>query len=341
MSTGLPVLVSPNGGMAELIEHGESGWIARDRTAAALASALRMALETSPSRRAKMGQNAEEAVHRHCSNSAVVKRHLELRRKLVEDTAVHAPVSATLPAKTRQGMAVVVACGDQAKFLPPCLAQIECQTQPAALVLVTGSSLAMELCGQLGVEFVEASETRTREAAVRRMFDAVPNLCAAVFVDAAVQLEPQCLATVESVFQRQPRIGMMAGFLAYSDQADDLGLTPNVDAHSLEFPDDCHCVAVRAEVLQHQPAGDAEWATVRYPGILASVPTPKPVGASPEKRYSAMALAQRTSSKLLWAWFLAAPVAEKARCVGRVLFQPRRTAQWLSWQLRALSVGTR
>ncbi len=34
MSTGLPVLVSPHGGMRELIEHGESGWVAGDASCA-------------------------------------------------------------------------------------------------------------------------------------------------------------------------------------------------------------------------------------------------------------------------------------------------------------------
>src|SRR6185312_16302863 len=46
MCTGLPVLVSPTGGMAELIADNESGWVAPETTPAGLASALRRFLDT-------------------------------------------------------------------------------------------------------------------------------------------------------------------------------------------------------------------------------------------------------------------------------------------------------
>jgi hypothetical protein len=83
MATGLPVLVSPNGGMSELIGDGDSGWVARDGSPDGLAEALRRALSVSPAERAAMGARASEAVRRMCANDIVVSRHLEHRSKAV------------------------------------------------------------------------------------------------------------------------------------------------------------------------------------------------------------------------------------------------------------------
>jgi glycosyltransferase involved in cell wall biosynthesis len=83
MATGLPVLVSPNGGMAELIADGKNGWVARDGSADGLAEALTRALSVLPAERAAMGARATEAVRRMCANDVVVAQHLEHRSKLV------------------------------------------------------------------------------------------------------------------------------------------------------------------------------------------------------------------------------------------------------------------
>jgi hypothetical protein len=48
-----------------------------------------------------------------------------------------------------------------------------------------------------------------------------------------------------------------------------------------------------------------------------------------------MALAQRGSAQIILNWFLAAPLAEKARWIVKILKHPLRTAQWAAWQLRA------
>ena len=42
---GTPVIVTPCGGLPELVTHGQNGWIAREPSADALAEALRAALE--------------------------------------------------------------------------------------------------------------------------------------------------------------------------------------------------------------------------------------------------------------------------------------------------------
>ncbi len=288
-----------------------------------------------------MGQNAAAAVSRHCSNHTVVKRHLELRRRLTEKATDQPAVMATDPLEARRGMAVVVTCADRIDLLPECLGKIARQTEPAARVVVIGSSQALELCRGSGAGFVDGQTQSAREAALQQVFEAAPHVRGIVFVEAGVQLEPHCLSAFEAVLRHRPDLGMVAGFSFHAGQTADLNLTPNFDLQALEATGECACVAVRAEALQQRHTGGTEWASVTYPEILTFGPARKASGGSAKKRYSAMALAQRTSSKLMWTWFLGAPAAEKVRWVGRVLFQPRRAAQWLSWQVRTASTRAR
>ena len=48
MASGLPVIASRSGGMAEMLTDGRSGWLASACDADALAAELRRALDTSP-----------------------------------------------------------------------------------------------------------------------------------------------------------------------------------------------------------------------------------------------------------------------------------------------------
>jgi glycosyltransferase involved in cell wall biosynthesis len=334
MSTGLPVLVSPHGGMPELIEQGESGWIAADTTPAALAEALCTALGTPPVRRAKLGQNAEAAVRRHCANSTVVERHREFRRLLLECPRTGEAVSLSSAGALR-GTAVVVHCGNRPELLPHCLTAIGAQTTPPAEILVTGSPAALKTCRELGLSFIESAEPCAPDALPPVILDAASRVCGLAFVDASVQLSPNCLATIEAAFQRLPQAGLVSGFLSRGDKTIDA-----VPAHHGPLcPNDfCHFpfVAIRSAALSQPNAG---WQAVTWPEILAAS---RPGAGEPAVRhYSAMALAQRTSPKLMWNWFLAAPLMDKARWMGRVFFRPRRAAQWLSWQLRTVSARTR
>jgi glycosyltransferase involved in cell wall biosynthesis len=79
MASGLPVLATRQGGMAEMIVDGESGWLADDATPEALAGALRRALATPPERLREMGRNASARVARICDNRTILDRHLAFR----------------------------------------------------------------------------------------------------------------------------------------------------------------------------------------------------------------------------------------------------------------------
>lgn len=79
MVSGLPVLATRQGGMAELIGDDDSGWLAEEATPEALAAALRRALATPPERLAEMGHCAAATVNVDCDNRSVLEQHLAFR----------------------------------------------------------------------------------------------------------------------------------------------------------------------------------------------------------------------------------------------------------------------
>ncbi len=83
MISGLPVIATRQGGMAELIADGESGWLVDDADPAALAGALERALATPPERLRAMGQRAAADVARLCANDRVLAAHLAFRAEVV------------------------------------------------------------------------------------------------------------------------------------------------------------------------------------------------------------------------------------------------------------------
>ena len=117
MSSGLPVVATPTGGMRELVEDGVSGWIATDSTANGIGDALRRALDTLPADRERMGQAAAGAVHRACDTSRIVARHLDLKGQLVSSPRRRPASVISNPSRGIAGIAVV---HDDVHLIPEC-----------------------------------------------------------------------------------------------------------------------------------------------------------------------------------------------------------------------------
>jgi hypothetical protein len=180
-----------------------------------------------------------------------------------------------------------------------------------------------------------------------RLLDGAPELRAVVFVNENVRLRPQYVGTAESVFERQPQVGLMFSILAYEGSGNRLEAPPSPDwSSAVRDCDAIPCVAVRpeaflceaflstvagAEVLAERRA--ERWAAVTYPDVLVSViPAGHANASGRPKRYSAMAIAQHGSGISLQ-WLISSSMTEKARSVRRALTQPRQAAQWLTWRL--------
>ena len=98
MAAGVPLLVSPSGGMAEVVVDGVSGWIAASQTSTDLEGALRRALEASDSELVRMGESAALAIRAHCGDDVVIRQQLAFRRAVVARGARRSRrLPATLP----------------------------------------------------------------------------------------------------------------------------------------------------------------------------------------------------------------------------------------------------
>jgi glycosyltransferase involved in cell wall biosynthesis len=79
MRSGLPVLGTRTGGLAELIQPGRNGWLAEPGDAEDLHRALCDALAASPTVLAEMGARAARDVARLCDPGRILARHVELK----------------------------------------------------------------------------------------------------------------------------------------------------------------------------------------------------------------------------------------------------------------------
>lgn len=78
-----PVIATPVGGVAELVEDGVNGWLVPPGEVAPLAAALRAALNEQPSRLAEMGQHGAERVRRQHDGLAEGRKLAELFRSSI------------------------------------------------------------------------------------------------------------------------------------------------------------------------------------------------------------------------------------------------------------------
>ncbi len=355
MSSGLPIITSPHGGMTELVTDGESGWVARDGTAGGLAGALQRALDTPPAKREHLGAAAGAAVRDHCSDDRVLARHLEVKRSLVQAPLVQAhgdalavsvsgPVPDDRPA--RRGVAVIVSAPPGVFDVAACIASVTTQTAPAVAAAIvidtpvaTGSPdgwtvAARTARGQTGIEASTAA----------RMASADPRPLAIAWVASSVRLAPEALAWCDAAFAADSRLGLLGGWmrdvarrrvtLPYRPDA------PHLDAGGALLP----VVIIRTDAFSqaagHTRSDDvraiceavirAGWRGATYPAVLGSVIGARGGGRRPAPVYSSMARAVQRLHTPLMRWLLAAPVHERRAFVRQGLRHPARTARWLA-----------
>jgi glycosyltransferase involved in cell wall biosynthesis len=83
MQAGRPVLVTPCGGMTELVADGKSGWVAPGASSDALEEALRRAVATTRAQLDCMGANARRTVHERCGRETILERQLAFRSAVI------------------------------------------------------------------------------------------------------------------------------------------------------------------------------------------------------------------------------------------------------------------
>jgi glycosyltransferase involved in cell wall biosynthesis len=314
MGSGLPVLVSPNGGMAELLSDGQNGWVARDGSPAGLADALERYLDTAPDARARMGRSAEAAVGRLCGNESVLARQMELRERLAlvgAAASLRMPGAHAGPQTAGEGLGVVVTCLETPKALAGCLRCLEAQQPTArARAVVVDERFAFPAdslleAGYAVVRVAGVSLDQARTIGAQALLSADSGLRAIVFLSESARLRPGCIKAVESAFGP----GRMTGSF-----------------DSLNVP--------AADFLAVSTAAwrAGAYAAATYPAELVETIRQSPAPAA--GTYSILAAAQRGTGGLGLDWFLAAPAREKMRAVARAAAHPGRAVRWLAAQAR-------
>jgi hypothetical protein len=228
MASGLPVLASPEGGMAEMIEDGQSGWIAGGATPEALRAALDRALEESPERLAAMGSAAAAAIRQLCDPDRVVRMHLEFRQEVCERGARQA-AGRTRPPAPGQGVACIVIDGTDEAAVERTVRSLGAQSvSPAAVVIVrmkepgTDAAPGMPFDARLRAtwryhDVMEGHKGVARNAAAAFAIElvreavGVPPLGLA-FVEPGVELDPCFLDVAVRALHAEAHAGLVAGW---------------------------------------------------------------------------------------------------------------------------------
>ncbi len=233
MCTGLPVLVSKNGGMTEMIEDGRSGWIAPSQDPAGLESALRRALETPSLDLATMGRRAATYIRDFCRNETIVTRHLEFRKDVCRransgessrQSASPAPATMRSPQATvdsrQQRTMAIVAVVDAPHLLQECLERVYDQGVAAKNVIVVvdenwakRNSAMLKNVAEDGCHVLD-HRSRARSA----LWNAGTSIALAnadlpgkiLYLDERDRLLPECVEKLEDVLDSRADVGLVS-----------------------------------------------------------------------------------------------------------------------------------
>lgn len=349
MSTGTPVLASPHGGMAEMINDGESGWITADGSPSGLEAGLRRALASTAAERQQMGLRAAETIRRICNNEAIVARHVEFQNRVAiagtsRSLLIAGKADPVPRTETRRGMGIIVTCFDSPERLAGCLAAIDQQTQHPTVYVVASEKLKARIEIPAFVSnaiFTSAIQSEVvQQVTLKALLGAHPNLRSILMVDQNVRLESNFVEVCERIFQLHPAVGVITPWVLQTSKHPDLDPGPSpMSLDSLNGQPLPRYSALRVELaVTSEPhtwdlVRGGDWSAFTWPGPLVSV-IARP-GHRPKRRYSGMALIQSQSIQFAIRWFLSASLPEKARWLGRFARQPQRLTKWLEWQIRS------
>jgi glycosyltransferase involved in cell wall biosynthesis len=233
MASGLPVVATREGGMAEMIADGQSGWLARQAGAAGLAEALRRALATPPAALAEMGCRAERDIRKQCNNDRIVEAHLELRRTLAATGAARSrrwparhPACASPRATARwqspaapatRGVAVIVLCRQGDRGTEQTLRDLNGQTRQPAAIAVAATDASAALARRAAPKDLHQNcppEAPTWRESLGSLVAMADRPLGVALVDAGVRLEPGFLAAAEAVLRVGAGVGLVACWAA-------------------------------------------------------------------------------------------------------------------------------
>ncbi len=354
MASGLPAVVSPHGGMRELVADGICGWIAETGSPTEIAAALRRALDASGTQRERMGQAAVASVNQKCANDLIVRQHLDLKRQLVRRarlTRRDARVSPPRPVGT-SGMAVVVSGVAGPAQLAGVRQSLQAQIESPSMVMVVCNDLTPETIASISAEGWKVhpanvgDDGRPSAMAMAKLLS-FEGLLGVVLADAHVQFDPGWLRACRVAFESDERLAVVSPWLlqigppawvrvssdpARPDLLDDGAPTP--------------LIAVRFDALASAggDTGDIDWSgaltrvfrsdrlALIYPAVYCSVASANGRSRPPRRatRFSSMAKAiQRLHTPLLQ-WLIERSPEDRRDFVLDALRNPLQSLRWLA-----------
>ena len=235
--SGLPVIATREGGMAEMIDDGRTGWLAAATTPLALEETLRRALQTPANLLAAMGHAASCAIREQCDNESVLKQQMEFRHRVVRQgavTSVNLPFNlpwsrSTIAAPTERPLAggdaperaaIVIRCHDSGQTLDATLESISNQTRPPAVVVVvddgsrdlaTDRALARaEKRGLIVVRKPYRGAAEAKNTGISDVFRGDRAVSAISFLEAGDRLRPKYVATCLCVLRNRSEVGVVS-----------------------------------------------------------------------------------------------------------------------------------
>jgi len=208
MRSGLPVIASPQGGMAEIVEDGVTGWIAPSQSADGLAIALRRALATAPADCRAMGRAAAAAIRSRFDNATLVRLRLEMLRDVVARGVVHSTHMPHMPGiQAQRGCAVTSGTGlafvveaKQGASAATAQASIRALDSPPQVVIVIES----------GAD--ESLRVRALSAAATELIERA-DVAGVTIIDGATVLAPDFVSACTAVLERDPTVGIVSGWV--------------------------------------------------------------------------------------------------------------------------------
>ncbi len=250
MSSGLPVIATRTGGMAEMIEDNRSGWLVERADSHLLAAALQRALETEPQQLATMGAHAAEAIRRKCDTATVLDQHLAFRAEVIDrynrqqtemivNGMLQNGIHSEKPEKIKEVPAVtssiaITVIGGSEKSLRQTLQHLQDQQQHYSSIIFVNTAL-QPLSGHLtaGNKHIQlinlpgATAIQAKNAALEAILSLEIPPAGVVFLNPGDRLSAGFLLTGQKILQHSPKIGLISGWFYNDAKAKHLKTFPN------------------------------------------------------------------------------------------------------------------